>query len=43
MTPACCKYLFGPYSIVAVKHYFDKNNYIAIERDAYVVYCAHFN
>ena len=40
---ACFKYLWGPYCVAAVERYFEENHYIANERDAYVIYVAHFN
>ena len=40
---ACYEYLWGPYCVAAVKHYFEENYYIATEKDAYVIYIAHLN
>ena len=40
---ACCEFLFGLYCYAAVVRYFEENCYIATERDAYVVFVAHFN
>ena len=40
---ACCEYLWGAYCVLAVERYFCENNYIANERDAYVVFISHLN
>ena len=40
---ACCEYLWGPYCVAAVERYFCENNYMANERDAYVVFISHLN